>query len=170
MRQLSPTTNLVLAVLAGLGLLGSLSLDWFATPVTDPTGTDGPVERAAFQVSHVFGTHAKGAMTGTDALGSGRSVLIGLIAAVALIAIAVTIPSVRKTAEDALRVVALAGPVVVIVLAAMRPGTDLPVSLHYGTLVGLVAALLMASAAWQGASMRAKRAAPARPRYGTSAR
>ena len=76
MRQLNPSTNLVLTILAGLGLLGSLSLPWFAAPVTDTVGTDGPIERGAFQVGQVFATSAKGTVSGSDALGSARAALL----------------------------------------------------------------------------------------------
>lgn len=167
MRQANPSTNLVLAILAGLGLLGSLSLSWYAAPVTDSVDTDGPVERGAFQVSQVFAAHAKGVISGNDALGSGRMALVALVAVVALVAFAVGTPALRRPAEDLLRVVAIAAPIVVIVAAAAHPGTNTPVRLHYGMLIGFAAALLMASAAWHGATMREKRKPPVRTRYGT---
>ena len=164
-RQLNPSTNLVLTFLAGLGLLASLSLPWFAAPVADTVDTDGPIERGAFQISHVFATHAGGTVSGSDALGGGRTVLVALVVLVTLLAIAVTIASVRRAAEDTLRIVAPASPLVVIALAVMHPGTTTAVSVHYGTLVALAAVSLMASAAWHGASMRQKYVAPARPRF-----
>jgi hypothetical protein len=167
-RQLNPSTNLVLAVLAGLGLLASLSLDWFAAPVIDPTPTDGPVERGAFQVSQVFATHAKGTVSGNTALGSGRMALVLLVVLVAILAAAVSVASLRRHAEDALHLAALATPVVVIALAAAHPGTSAAISIHYGLLVSLATAIFMASASWHGASMRQKHAAPTRPRYGVT--
>jgi hypothetical protein len=160
-RQLNASTNLFLAALAGLGLLGSLSLNWFAMPATDPTSTDGPVERGAFQVGQFFATHAKGQISGTDALGGGRTLLVALVGVVALTALAVSTPALRRQAEDFLQLLALAAPVVVIGVVIAHSGTGTaPVRVHYGFLIGLAATLLMSSAAWQGARMREKRKAP----------
>ena len=156
MRQLSPSSNLVLVVLAALGLLGTLSLPWFAAPAVDTTATDGPVERAAFQVSHFFQTGAKGMVGGGDALGGARAVLFVLVVVVVVLTAAVSVAAVRKQAEDLLRVVALAAPVVVIGTAVAHPGETGPVHVHYGLLVALLVTLLMSSAAWQGSSMRHK--------------
>lgn len=159
-RQLSPSSNLALAVLAALGLLGTLSLPWFAAPAADLTATDGPVERGAFQVSHFFGTSARGMVSGSDALGGARSVLYALVLVVVVLAAAVAMAGVRKQAEDLLRVVALAAPVLVIGTAVAHPGTVAAVHVHYGALVALLVSALMASAAWQGCSMRYKAKAP----------
>jgi hypothetical protein len=167
-RQLSPSTNLVLAILAGVGLLGSLSLPWFAAPVTDATGTDGPIERAAFQVGQVFATSAKGTVTGTDALGGAQAAVVGLVGLIALTVLAVSTPSLRRHAEDFMRILVFAGPLVLVAAAVTHPGTATPVTLHYGTLVSFVLVALMANAAWHGANMREKKAAPVRPRYGSA--
>ncbi len=167
MRQLSSTSNLVLALLAGLGLLASLGTNWFAAPATDPNTTDGPVERAAFQVSHVFSTSAKGQMTGSDALGGGQTVVFVVVAVIVLLAFAVSVPAWRRQAEDLLQFAALAAPVALIIVAVAHPGTGtVPVTVHYGFIVSLLATLLMASAAWQVAHMREKPKArtPARAR------
>jgi hypothetical protein len=160
-RQFSPSTNLVLAVLAGLGLLGSLSLHWFAMPTTDPTPTDGPVERGAYQVGQFFSTHAKSQITGTDGVGGGRTLLVALVAVVLLTVLAVSTPSLRRHAEDLLQLLALAAPVVVIGVVIAHSGTgNAPVRIHYGFLIALAITLVMSSAAWQGATMREKRKAP----------
>lgn len=156
MRQLSPSSNLALAVIAALGLLGTLSLPWFATPAVDTVATDGPIERGAFQVAHFFATGAKGMIDGNDALGGARSVLFVLAVVVIVLAAAVSVSAVRKQAEDLLRVVALAAPVVLIGTVVAHPGLTAPAHVHYGSLVALLACLLMASAAWQGSSMRHK--------------
>ena len=168
MRQLNPSTNLVLTVLAGLGLLGSLNLPWFAAPVVDSSPTDGPVEHAAFQVGQVFATSAKGTVSGNDALGGARMAIVALVAVLALVALAVSTPSLRRHAEDLMRLLVFAAPVVVIVAAVAHPGVTTPVHLHYGMLVSFVFVGFMANAAWHGASMREKRAAPVRPRYGSA--
>jgi hypothetical protein len=156
-RQLDPVSNLVLSALAGLGLLGSLSLPWFVPPGHSTTDTDGPVERAAWQVSHFFGSNVPGKTSGSDALGSSRGLLVILVAVVAGLACAVAVPQIRKTAEDLLRMAGFAAPVAVIFLVVMHSGTDRPVTVHYGALVSFVAAAFMASAAFHGSSMRTRR-------------
>jgi hypothetical protein len=164
-RQLSPSSNLVLAILAGLGLLGSLSLSWYATPVDDPVPTDGPIERSAFHIGKVFSSHASGAVAGNTALGSGRTILVALVAVIVVLAFAVSLPALRHYGEELLRLVALASPVVVIGVAIAHPGTTAPVRIHDGLIVGVLVSLLMASAAWHGAHMREKKAATSlRPR------
>jgi uncharacterized membrane protein len=167
-RQLNPSTNLMLAVITGVALLASMSLPWFAAPVEDPTATDGPIERGAFAVSQVFATSAKDTVDGTAALGGARMALVGIVVLVALLALAVLTPSIRRQAEDVLHLVALAVPVVVLIAAVSHPGTTAPASLHYGTLVALALSLFMASAAWNGARMREKRKPQARPRYSSA--
>lgn len=167
MRQLSPMTNLLLAVLAGIGLLGSLSLPWYAAPATDPNPTDGPVERGAYQVGQVFSTGAKGMVDGTDAVGGGQVALLIAVGVIAVLALAISANLARRHAEDLLRPVAFAVPVITVVLAILHPGTEATLRLHYGMLVGIAAAVLTTSAAYHGASMRAKKAAPVRPRYGS---
>jgi hypothetical protein len=167
-RQLHPSTNLILAVLGGLGLLGSLTMPWFAAPVEDTTATDGPIERAAFQISHMFGTSPKGPVNGSDALGGSSMVLVVLVALIALLALAVSTPAIRRQAEDTLRVVAFALPVAVLIVSLAHSGTETPVHVHYGTFVGFAIALFTASAAYQGASMREQRKKPARPGFGTT--
>lgn len=170
MRQLNPSSNLVLAVLAGLGLLGSLTLPWYATPTDDPNSTDGPVERGAYQFGQVFATSARGMIDGDDALGGARLALLGLVVLVALLGLAVSLNLARETAEDALRIVAFAVPVVLVIVAIAHTGTSASVRLHYGMLVGFAAGGLMATAAYHGASWRKKYAAPVRPRYGSPTR
>ncbi len=168
MRQLNPPTNLILAVLAGLGLLATLSLPWFAAPAEAPNPDDGPIERGAWQVGHVFATSAKGMVDGDDAVGGGRVFLLAAVAVVAVLGLLISANAARKTVEDLLRAVALALPVLVIGLAVAHPGSDAPLRLHYGVVIAFAVSLLAANAAWHGASWRAKHAAPVRPRYGSA--
>ncbi len=159
MRQLTPPANLVLTILAAFGLLGTLGMPWFAAPAVDLNATDGPIERGAFQVGQFFATHAKSMVDGSVALGGAKTVLFGLVIVVVALVGAVSIAAVRKPAEDLLRLVALLSPMVVILVAVAHPGDSAPLHIHYGSLVALAASLLMASAAWQGCSMRAKQQA-----------
>lgn len=162
MRQLNASTNLLLALLGGLGLLASLTLPWYAAPAEPPNPTDGPIERGAWQVGYVFATSARGMVDGNDAIGGGRVLLVVAIGAVALLALAISLNAARQTAEDILRVAALVVPVLVVGIAIAHPGTEAALRLHYGLLVAFAAALFTASAAWHGASWRQKYQAPAR--------
>jgi hypothetical protein len=167
MQQLNPVTNLFLAVLAGLGLLGSLTLPWYAAAKVSPNVTDGPIERAAWQVGHVFSTEAGGQIDGAEALGGARVTVLVIVALVAVLALAVSLNLARRHAEDLLRMVAIAAPFALLVVAIVHPGTgEADVSVHYGVFVGFAAMLLCSNAAYHGAAWREKRAAPARPRYG----
>jgi hypothetical protein len=156
MRQISPATNLVLAVLAGLGLLGSLSQPWYAPPVKDTNAYDGPVERTAFAVGKVF-SHHDGAVSGADALGNTETLLLGLVGGIAVLCILAAVPALRSHVRDVLRAVALALPLIVFYLVVSRPdGMDI----HWGVLAALAIAAFVASAAWHGSAIRVKRAAP----------
>ena len=158
MRQLDPVTNLVLSALAGLGLLASLSTPWFVPPAGSTTQTDGPVERGAWQVGHFFKHDVDGRVSGTDAIGDGRIVLVVIVAVMIGLAFAIAIPAVRKQAEDLLRVAGFAAPVGVIYLAATHTGATGDVMVHYGILVSLAVALFAASCAFHGATVRQRRA------------
>jgi hypothetical protein len=157
MRQLSPATNLALSCLSALGLLATLSLPWFAPPVPDTTDTDGPVERTAWAISRVF-THHDHAISGSDALGSGRTLVYLLAAAVLSMAALATVQRLRAYLRDALRAIALATPLLIFALALQRPGTSATLNLHWGLLVALGVAVLAASCAWHGSEIRGKRA------------
>ena len=156
MRQISPATNLVLAVLAGLGLLGSLSQPWYAPPVEDPNAYDGPVERTAFAFGKVF-SHHDGAVSGADALGNTETLLLGMVGVIVVLCLLAGVPALRAYVRDVLRAVALALPLIVFYLAVDRPdGMDV----HWGVIVALAIAAFVASAAWHGSGIRVKRAAP----------
>jgi hypothetical protein len=161
-RQLDPVSNLVLCALAAAGLLATLSLPWFANPAVDTTGTDGPVEKGAFQVSHFF-SHGVNQVTGKDALGSSKSILFFAVAGILGLAGAVTIPQIRRQAEDILRVAALVLPLVVLGLAVSHSGTHGPVKAHWGILVSFLVACFAASCAYHGSNMRNKRKQVSKP-------
>jgi hypothetical protein len=157
MRQISPASNLFLACLSALGLVGALRLPWFAPPVEDKTDTDGPVEQTAFAVAHVFRHHDR-QLTGTDALGGSHTVVLVLAAAVVVLAVLAGIPALRAYVRDLLRAVALATPVLVVVLAFRSPGTTQTLDLHWGLIVAVAVAAFAASTAWHGSGIRVKRA------------
>ena len=156
MRQISPVTNLVLAALAGLGLLGSLSQPWYAPPVSDPNEYDGPVERGAFTFGKVF-SHHDGAVSGADALQNTQTLLYGVVAAIIVLCVLAGVPALRSMVRDVLRAVALALPLIVFYLLVDRPdGMDV----HWGVIAAVGIAAFVASAAWHGSAIRVKRAAP----------
>ena len=158
MRQISPASNLVLACLAGLGLLGTLSAPWYAPPVVDRNVYDGPVERAAFAVGHVFGAHDH-AVAGADALGKTQTLLMILVGAVILLSCLAAVPAMRAHVRDVLRAVALALPLIVLYLLVDRPGKG-ALEIHWGVLAALAIAVFVATAAWHGSAIRVKRQAP----------
>jgi hypothetical protein len=84
-------------------------------------------------------------------------------------ALAVGTPSFRRHAEDVMRLLVIAAPVAVLAVTIAHPGAERPVRLHYGLLVSYALLALVCNAAWHGANLREKRAAPARPRYGKTA-
>jgi hypothetical protein len=159
MRQLSPATNLILACLAALGLVGILGAPWYAPAVPDTNIYDGPVERAAFAVSHVFNHHDR-VVTGTDALGSGsKTLLMALVAAVIVLSALAAVPALRTYVRDVLRAVALALPLLVFYLLVDRPRKG-NLDIHWGVIAAFAVAGFIASAAWHGSSIRVKRVAP----------
>ena len=162
MQQLNPSTNLLLAVLAGLGVLASLTLPWYAAPAESPDLEAGPIERGAWQVGYVFATSARGMVDGEDAVGNGRTFLMVAVGVIALLALAIAFNAARQAAEDTLRVVALVLPVLVGVLAVTHPGTEGPLQLHYGMLITFAITAFAASSAWHGASWRQKHVTAAR--------
>ena len=168
MRQLSPPTNLLLACLAGLGLLATLSLPWYGPEHVDQQvdltrvangDADGPMQNFAHLVARVFSTSGT-TYSGTETLGATRTLLLILVGAVIVLSLAVLIPALRAALRDVLRAVALAAPVIVGVLAVRHPGEG-HLEARWGLFVGLAVSLIMACAAWHGSGVRVKRAVPA---------
>jgi hypothetical protein len=135
MRQLSPLTNVVLACVSAFALVVSVGLPWFAPPSAAAGAT----------------------IAGTDALGSARSLVLILAAAVVVLSVAVTLPAVRTLARDALRAVAIATPLLVLALAMQRVGGGQH-EVRWGLLVTLGLALLVATTAWHAGDLRDRRA------------
>lgn len=157
MRQLSPVTNLVLAVLAGLGLLASLGLPWYAAPATSSMTTDGPVERAAWQIGHFFQGDALGLVSGHEALGASQASVAVLVFAVALAAVGMAAAGTRRPAADLLRILAPLAPLMIAALGVSSAGRDAQGVVHFGFAVSVALSILLASAATHGARLRARR-------------
>jgi hypothetical protein len=158
---MNPVTNLVLAVASAFGLLLTLGLPWYAPTASSPNLTDGPVERTAWKVGHLFGTNVDGLISGREGLANGETTLLVLCAIVIGLAVVVAaIPALRTPAEDGLRIVGLLAPVVVAYLALDKPDSTAGLSIHYGIIVALAVSILMASSCWHGSSMRQRRKAP----------
>ncbi len=157
MRQVSPATNLLLACLSALGLLAVFDLPWFAPPVA---GNDdvGAVEQAATQFAAMF-QHADREMTGLDAFADAQTLLMGMPAAIVGLCLLMAVPGLRDLLREPLRAVALGTPVVVAYLVLAQPGEARGV-LHWGALAGMALSVFLASAAWQGSTLKAPRPAP----------
>jgi hypothetical protein len=166
MRQLSAPTNLLLACLAGLGLLGTLTTPWFgpphATPKADLTQVavgdgDGPMQHFAQWVGRVFSATGV-TYTGNDALAGSKSLLFALVGLLVVLSAAIMVPALRGALRDVLRAVALASPLLIAVLVLRHPGQQ-HVELRWGAVAALGLGLFMASCAWHGSEFRAKRTA-----------
>ena len=155
MRQIAPGTNLVLAALAALGLLGTLGLPWYAPLDEDPNQYDGGLEHAAYRIAGVF-RERPGAVSGGDALGDARVLLLGLVALVVVVCILTAVRPLRPYVRELVRVVALGLPAIVLYRTIDPPAAEL--TLHWGLLVSLAVAVFAASAAWHGGKIRTLRA------------
>lgn len=165
MRQFSPPTNLLLTCLAAIGLVVSLGLPWYgaAQGISDSpqdVGTiAGPIEGAAALVARWFS--ASDGAIGSEILGSTtQNGLIGLALASILLSAAMVVPALRRLAREGLHVIPLAAPAFVVLNMVDQPGAG-GMELRPGILIALAAGLMMASAAWHGASLRGARKAPA---------
>ena len=166
MRQLTPLTNLVLACLCAVGLVGSLGLPWYGIvdPASGPSAQavedgQGPMESFVGQVSRTFSSDGI-TSTGTEVLGSHRVLLVILAGIVTLLCVAMLIPGLRAGLRDLLRAVAIASPVLVVVVAVNTPGGD-GLEFRWGLVSTVAIALFMASCAWHGSSARSPRAVAA---------
>ena len=165
MRQFTPITNLLLACLAGVGLVVSLGLPWYgsAASVSDPSSAEvgtiaGPIDSTASLVARWFSSEGTVA-TGADALGTPGKGLLALAAITIVLSVAMLVPVLSRFAKEGLRIVPLAAPALVVLHMANMPGST-PLELRWGIFAALGAGLLMASSAWHGSSLRAHRKAP----------
>jgi hypothetical protein len=162
MRQLSPVTNLLLACLSALGLVAALGLPWYAPaqPEADPSAGlsdgPGPMEQFANQLARTF-TNGADTITGSDAVGTSRELLLIVAAAVIALSVAMLVPTLRSVLRDVLRAVALVAPIATIYLAFDTPGETASLEIRWGLVVGVLVSAFMASAAWHGAGIRVRR-------------
>jgi hypothetical protein len=127
MRTLGFRSNLLFVIAASVGLVASLGRPWYAPAVAlttvegDPLvgEVQGPVEgffsRLAREFTATDGTTGWHAFTTVDML------ICGLVALIALTALAVTVPPLQAVARELLRVAALALLGIVVVKIAMVP-------------------------------------------------
>src|SRR3954454_13421560 len=115
MRQLSPFTNLLLAFLAALGLLGSLGLPWYGPTVkveqvdlgrVASGDGDGPMQHFADWVGRVFSATGT-TYTGNDSLGSSKMLLFVLAAAICALSLAMLVPGLRSALRETYRAIGL---------------------------------------------------------------
>ena len=161
MSQLSPPSNLLLACLAALGLVPALGLPWYAGQHTpgpdDPTG----IEAIAAGVARWFSSSGA-TTTGTEALTTIETILLGVAAATVVLAAAMLITPLRPLVREILPVVPLAAPAIVLLAILDPPGPNSAVEMRWGSLVALALAGVMASASIKGAEMRDPKPAPRR--------
>jgi hypothetical protein len=161
MRQLSPATNLLLACLSALGLVAALGLPWYApAAVIDPAvaAGQGSVEEFGARLARTF-TSTGETWTGTEALGTGRTLLLLAAGAVVFLCLLMIVPFLRSAVRDVLRAAALVAPLTVVYLAFDTPGASHAQEIRWGLLVGVAASAFMATSAWHGSSIRVPRRA-----------
>jgi hypothetical protein len=162
MRQLSPLTNLLLACLSALGLVAALGLPWYAPAqaLTDPalglSDEQGPMEQFADRFARTF-TSGGDTLTGSDAVGTSRELLVIVAVAVMVLSAAMLVPALRAIGRDVLRAVALVAPLALIYLAFDTPGASTALEIRWGLVVGVLVSAFMASSAWHGAGIRVRR-------------
>jgi hypothetical protein len=156
MRQLSPLTNLMLAVLASIGVAITLGLPWYAATPVVPNDPASGVESAAAAIARWF-TSDGSTVTGTEALRGAESALLLACGLTALLSMAVLAGPIRSYLRGPLKLVALSAPVIVVVHLFHQPVGE---ELRWGTFVALAASLLMANSAYHGAEIRDPRPAP----------
>lgn len=153
MSTLSPANNRVMAVIAAVALAYVLRLPWYAPSAVDPRSTDGPVEQAAWQVARVFRGVA-GTQTGETGIPGGPALLLAAAGLVALLAVVLLVHA-NGLVGDALRISGVLPLLAVLAGTVTRPDGF---AIHYGLLVAIAVALLLANAAWHGGSVRPKAA------------
>jgi hypothetical protein len=166
MRQLTPLTNLMLACLCAVGLVGSLELPWYA-PVDPGSGPSsqairdgqGPMESFVDQFGRTFRSDQTG-VSGHDLLAGNRTVVMTLALMVIALCLGMAVPVFRSTVRDVLRAVGLVAPILVLLLAVRAPAAE-GLEFRWGLVVSVAIALFMASAAWHGSSARTPRAVAA---------
>lgn len=157
MRQLTPVTNLLLAVVLSAALVLTLGLPWYAQrkppKIDDPEGIEG----TAAAVARWFGD-AGPKLTGAEALPTVKVLLMGLAAATAVLALLVLAGPLRSLLESVLKAVPMVAPLVVLVQILDAPAG---MELRWGVFAALAASLLLANSAFHGAGMRVAKPRPA---------
>jgi hypothetical protein len=156
MRQLSPLTNLMLAVLASVGVVVTLGLPWYATDSVLPNDPATGIESAAAAIARWF-TSDGATISGTEALQKAESGLLLVCGMTALLSMLVLAGPIRNYLRGPLKLVALSAPVIVTIHLFHQPVGE---ELRWGTFVALAASLLLANAAYHGAEIRDPRPAP----------
>ena len=157
-RGFSPLINIFLTCLAAVAVVPVLGFAWFASAVDSNDGTQGSVELMAEAVARWF-TASGATSTGAEVLTSGESVLLAVAGATALLALLMLIPGLRIHLRGVVKLVPLAGPVVVLALI-LSEAAAAGVEPRYGAFVALALTVFLASAANQAGEMREPKAAP----------
>ena len=171
MRQLNPLSNIVLACLAAVGLVASLSLPWYAPAVihgkTDLGAVaegeaDGPMQHFSDWVQRVFSTGGR-TVSGADALGNQKMIILGIAVVVAVMCLVMLLPAMRPLLRDIVRVVGLLAPAAVLWLGFVDKPGNVQLEIRWGLIVSALVAFFMASCAWHVGSVRKQKVAAVRP-------
>lgn len=157
MRQLSPQTNIILALLAAIGVPVTLGLPWYARASVAATddGSGGSVEAAFAAIARWF-TSDGTTYTGSEALTRAETALLAVCAVAAVLVLMLLVPSLRFVRSPA-RLVGFAAPAIVAVHLFLRPAGE---ELRWGTFAALAASLLLANSVYHAAEIRDRRPKP----------
>jgi len=170
MHGLSPLTNIVLALLAAVGIVPVLAQPWFAAAVDSNDGFQGPVELMGEAIGRWFGSSGTTA-TGAEVLATGEAVLLAVVAATVVLVLAMLVPGLRMSVRSLVRLLPFAAPVVVLVLIVSEASSS-AVEPRWGAFAALAVATFMASSAYNAGDMPVPKPAsgghrpPTPPPYG----
>ena len=150
--------NIVLTCVVAGALLPVLDLPWFAAAVNSNDGFQGSIELMGEALRRWF-TDAGATTTGADTIGSLGTVLLGVCAATALLALAMLVPALRSSTRHLLKMLPLAAPLITLAAILAESGAA-NVEPRYGAFVALALTVVLVSAANQAAEMREKKTAP----------
>lgn len=159
MRQLTPLSNVLLALAAAVALAASLRLPWYAPPEATGAGA----EEEIWAIEGVFAaigrwfTSDGPPVAGQQALVAGELALLAAAGATAVLALLMLVSALRGAVRDLFRLLPLAAPVIVFVQIVNPPGD---MELRWGVFVALAVALFMANSAVHGSELRDPKPAP----------
>ena len=155
MRQLSPITNLLLAICFSALSVFALTTPWYALAEAPSGSGDGAMEAIANDIYEFFTFPG---IAGADALGDAKQPLVILAAVTGILAALMLVKFMRKAVRELVRFVPLLLPAFVLLKAVSHPAANL--ELRWGILAAFACAAFAASSAYHGAQVPEPKAQP----------